>query len=274
MRGKLIVLVILVALLAAATSTYAITDGQPDGNRHPYVGLIVFDDANGPAWRCTGTLIAEDLVLTAGHCTDGAVAARVWFDSDLRNNREYPYSGRTSYDGIPIQNPAYGQGFPNTGDVGLVRLTEKIKNKDLPGFGVIAPIGYLNDFATRRGQQDTIFRAVGYGLQSVVPNLQAERLRYTAISRLGNLNNALTDGYNLQLVEEAGGGNNTGGTCFGDSGGPIFHPEDSNQIVAVVSFGLNGNCVGVGFHYRVETQAAYDFIMPELQSNGPGRGRQ
>ena len=51
----------------------AITNGQPDGNNHPYVGLLVFDDAPGhPAWRCSGSLIAPTVVLTAAHCTVAA----------------------------------------------------------------------------------------------------------------------------------------------------------------------------------------------------------
>lgn len=267
MRKILIVaafLAIVVGLASLAAPVSAVTGGERDGNGHPYVGLVVFDDANGPAWRCSGTLLSPTLFLTAGHCTDGAVAARVWFDDDLTANAEYPFSGATSYDGVPIQNPAYGQGFPNTGDVGLVQLTEAVPASVVSQYGVLAPIGYLDDFATQRGQKDTMFRAVGYGLQQVVPSLSAERVRYTSVSRLSNLRNALTDGYNIQLTEDAGGGNNTGGTCFGDSGGPIFHPEGSNQVVAVVSFGLNQNCVGVGYHYRVDTTAARSFLNPYL----------
>ena len=38
--------------------SYAITNGTPDGNNHPYVGLVVFDIATTtgpvPAWRCSG----------------------------------------------------------------------------------------------------------------------------------------------------------------------------------------------------------------------------
>jgi len=31
----------------------AILHGQPDAGRHPYVGLLVMDDEEGPAWRCS-----------------------------------------------------------------------------------------------------------------------------------------------------------------------------------------------------------------------------
>lgn len=51
----------------------------------------------------------------------------------------------------------------------------------------------------------------------------------------------------------------SGGTCFGDSGGPIFL-GDTNIIVAVNSFVLNANCKGSGFGYRVDTATAREFL--------------
>ena len=43
-------------VLGSSTAALAITNGTPDGNNHPYVGLLVFDDADGPAWRCSGAV--------------------------------------------------------------------------------------------------------------------------------------------------------------------------------------------------------------------------
>ena len=74
-------LFVVVLLLALAVPAGAITDGQPDGNGHPFVGLMVAKDANGsPLWRCSGTLISPTVFLTAGHCVESpAVRATVWF---------------------------------------------------------------------------------------------------------------------------------------------------------------------------------------------------
>src|SRR5687768_8255195 len=98
MRKPALVLVLVAALLlATAGLAAAVTNGEPDNGRHPYVGLLVFDTEDGPAWRCSGTLLSPTVVLTAGHCTDGAVAARLWLDESVQTNPEYPFGGATSY---------------------------------------------------------------------------------------------------------------------------------------------------------------------------------
>lgn len=76
-RRFLIVAAVLLGLAVASVGiAYAITNGRPDGNAHPYVGLAVFDawvlDEEGnpviaPAWRCSGTLLSPTVFLTAGH---------------------------------------------------------------------------------------------------------------------------------------------------------------------------------------------------------------
>ena len=44
---------------------------------------------------------------------------------------------------------------------------------------------------------------------------------------------------------------NTGGTCFGDSGGPIF-VDNTNTLVAAVSFGTSTTCSGTSGAYRID----------------------
>jgi len=66
MRKKLFaVFAVLVITLTAVVPAGAITGGQPDGNMHPYSGLILVPEFG----FCSGTLIAPTVVLTAGHCT-------------------------------------------------------------------------------------------------------------------------------------------------------------------------------------------------------------
>ena len=75
---------------------------------------------------------------------------------------------------------------------------------------------------------------------------------------LVNLNSAQTDGFNLQTQ---GKGNGRGGTCSGDSGGPVFlGGSKTNLVVAVTSFGLNSLCRGADFGYRVDRQEVLDWI--------------
>jgi len=70
----------------------------------------------------------------------------------------------------------------------------------------------------------------------------------------------LTGDYSLLLSNN----HSTGGTCFGDSGGPNFL-EDSNVVAGVTSFGLNGNCAGTGGVFRMDREDVLDFVSPFLQ---------
>jgi secreted trypsin-like serine protease len=248
----------LLAALAAAlcfvglsTPADAITNGQPDNGAHPYVGLVVFYDAAGtPTHRCSGTMISRRTLLTAGHCTAGTASAQVWFNEHVTLETGYPTEG--GYTGVPYTYPGLTFTLPDTGDVGVVVL----QGNPRVGSASIAGVGTLDGLATQRGQQPVSFDVVGYGLQEVKPTELAERSRLKATVRLVNLRSALTDGFNIHHTGSAGTG---GGTCFGDSGGPIF-TAGTSTIVAVTSFGLNENCAGGGFGYRVDTAGAAAFI--------------
>ena len=234
--------------------------GEPDGTAHPYVGLVVFYDADGnPLWRCTGTLLSRTVLLTAGHCTSGTASAQVWFDPIVTTASGYPFSGGITGDTYTMDCFNDFAGFPNTCDVGIVVLDQPFKVKR--GYPTLAPVGTLDSLATKRGQQSTTFTIVGYGLQGVKPDFSELRERYRGEVSLVNLQSALTDGYNLQVTSNPGN-KTSGGLCFGDSGGAVFY---GNTIVGVNSFVLNQNCRGAGFAYRTDTQAAHDFITSFLR---------
>lgn len=254
-RRFVVALVALLALLVAPAA--AITDGAPDGNAHPHVGLVVFYDANGkPTHRCSGTLLSPTVFLTAGHCTEGTTSAQVWFDSSVPLSSGYPFSGGVT--GTPYTHPNFVFSIPETSDVGVVVLHEGV----YPGvYGVLPNLGTLDALATGRARNQTTFTVVGYGLQEVVPNFQADRERYQSSVKLVELQSALTDGSNIHVTNAPGTG---GGLCFGDSGGPAFL-NDSNVVIGVSSFVLNSYCKGAAYSYRTDIANTQNFVAPFLQ---------
>ncbi|MGE0815722.1 MAG: trypsin-like serine protease [Vicinamibacterales bacterium] len=256
-RSRLVRITLTAALtLMVSAAVMAVRFGDPDNGEHPYVGLIVFSDTSGtPQWRCTGTLIAPTVMLTAGHCTELNGPARVWFQEKAAQQTGYPFSGGIT--GRAYTYPGWQGGLylPDTGDTGVVVLDQAVS---LPFYPPLAPAGYLDDLATARGLKDVNFKVVGYGLQSVKPQLSSVRDRLKAWVQLVDLRSALTDGFNIQTTNAQGKGTGGGGTCFGDSGGAIF--TGTNHIVAVNSFVLNDNCAGASFGYRVDQAAVQSWI--------------
>jgi len=259
-------LAVMALLLAVVIPAAAITYGEPDAGAHPYVGLVGFYDASGNwLWRCSGTLIAPQVLLTAGHCTspDGSdvpARAQVWFDEQVVLNPGVGYPDFGGVMGTPIANPNYhGIYLPNTNDVGVILLDTPVTNK---GYGLLPTLSYLDKLATQRGLQDVTFTSVGYGLNEVKPRSVSLRTRFKALSHLVNLRSHLTDGYNLHTSNNGGNwakGDASGGTCFGDSGGPVFYAQ-TNIVVGVTSFGMNNNCKGADFSYRTDSDAARGFL--------------
>jgi secreted trypsin-like serine protease len=258
-----ITLIVVLLLIGSAIPVAAVTSGVPDGDEHPHVGLLVFDVEGAPAWRCSGTLLSPTVMLTAGHCTFGTDGGRVWFDPVVTGNPEYPFSGATSVEFAEIYtHPDYDDDAFFMFDVGVVILSEPVVRDT---YGVLADVGLLDQLATKRGLQDRSFTVVGYGIQSIVPEFQADLVRYRGDVQLIDVKGTagIPAGTSATFTNSPGKGKGSGGTCFGDSGGPVFH-SDSNVIAAVTSFGLNANCVGIGGAYRVDTTGDQEFILQFL----------
>ena len=117
-------------------------------------------------------------------------------------------------------------------------------------YASLAPIGALD------GRKGGSLDAVGYGLQQFKPAVIQDRIRMLATPTISSVDKKREGGF---LVATTTGANKGGGTCFGDSGGPMLLPA-TDQIAAVISFGKNGVCTGHDYSYRVDTQEARAFI--------------
>ncbi len=253
-----VVVMLLTLMLVGAAPAAAITDGELDGNGHPYVGLMVAQDAAGnPLWRCSGTLLSSKLFLTAGHCTESPAAhVEIWFAADVQSGipgNGYPFDGDVG--GTPYTHPDYDPNRFFIRDLGVVVLDKPMK---MSKYGALPRADQMDAYSTERGLQDVTFTAVGYGLQKSFPSPvpdTALRIRMVAYPKLDQINTGFTGDFSLLLSNNA----NTGGTCFGDSGGPNFIGR-SNVIGGVTSYGINGNCAGTGGVYRLDRSWNLDWL--------------
>lgn len=240
-----------------------IISGEPDAGQHPYVGLLVFDDAEGPAWRCSGSLLSATVVLTAGHCTDGAVAARIWMDENVEGNPEYPFAGETSYEGTPHTYPGFcigcGPGLPGfaQGDVGIVVLSEPVPTSIVNEYAQLPTAGLVESLGN-----NALIDLVGYGVQRQLhgggpPVWTGElvRLEATALTISGEF--VHSDEFIRLTANDA---QDKGGTCFGDSGGPDL-VGGTDVVVGVNSYVTNSNCAGVTYSMRIDLPEVLSWIL-------------
>ena len=261
MVRKLFFLSIILALLfASSTPAQAIVYGETDGNDHPFVGSMVVQLNNVLYQWCSGTLISEDVFLTASHCTEPLDDFFVRYpDAELLVTFDPTISDTsTFYTGDWYTNPAYytGRGYDDPGDVAVIVLDQAppITPASLPALGL------LDDLKAQHLLGDTLFTTVGYGtvrttnrtgFQAILDNMDRNRANQEFLS--------LTNAWITLSMNMATG---NGGTCYGDSGGPHFIHLNGSETDTVVAVTVTGDapCKATDKDYRVDTEAARDFL--------------
>ena len=242
--SRLLLVVVAAALALFAMPASAVTDGELDGNGHPGVVLLLMEVNGAPAFRCSATLLSPTVVLTAGHCTNNFpdspyTGMRVFTQSDVQagigTTNNYPFSGPNAYEADSwAAHPLYETAPFFVHDVGVVVLEGAgVPTSVIPAsaYGVLPGLNQLDGLQPRRS---TTFTSVGYGLQKSFPTAAswktvAQRTRMVARPHLIQINGGIVGDFSLLLSNNA----NTGGTCFGDSGGPNF--LGTSNVVAGVT---------------------------------------
>ena len=258
-------LLLFAGIAVTAQPASAIVDGQRD-EVHTNVGLVRFTTESG-RFRCSGTLISPTVVLTAGHCTGDtgdspATNVFVSFNTDLaldplapgitpqeRAARAANYITGTAH---PDPNWDGKLSISRQHDQGVVVLDAPAATK-WPGIkpAPMLPVGTLD--ANQGSLKNRTFTLVGYGVDIGAKKAQivvTERRSTTSL-----LKNVQTEVATFQI--NANNSTAEGGSCFGDSGGPVF----LGQFVAGDSSFVNSlTCNATGGYQRVDTAYSRAFL--------------
>lgn len=175
------------------------------------IQLIVVGN-NGRSWLCSGTMIFEDIALTAAHCVYGAhsitgsglngipfPATMIWYSESYK----------------PTQGPH--QGAFDDIDIGMVGFDP---HKMPKGF-INMPVGTSENL--RPGDEVLV---AGWGADSPSQLQGAGTLRYTSVKIAGN--DASEKKYYLAQKGQ--------GATLGDSGGPVLSKKQGQwQVVGILT---------------------------------------
>ena len=259
-KGLTVVLLAVASLVLSVGPASAITFGQPDGNQHPNVGALLADwdpDSPGPDILCSGTLIAPKVFLTAAHCTaflEAEGISQVWvtfapaYDEDST-------SLAGLFAGSYVTHPEFGSGgASDTHDIAVVLLEQA------PGItpAQLPTAGLLDQLKATHELDDLTFTAVGYGTVREDKTGGPHSLFFDGVRRY-----ALQSALNLEkawLLLSMNPSTGSGGTCYGDSGGPHFLGGVQSNLIVSITITGDVWCRATDKTYRIDTPAARAFL--------------
>ncbi|MGZ3697191.1 MAG: S1 family peptidase [Bdellovibrionota bacterium] len=228
---RLLTVVLVLYSSKFAFSSEPIIGGREVGSDDPVaqstVGLVGML-SNGEEFICTGSIIEQDLVLTAGHCVADAAKIGILFSREMKG--QSPSVAKKL-----ILHPDYrGQGGffggKEMNDIALVQF-----DGGLPvGYSPIELIASTE--AIQRGEKVAV---AGYGVTRA--NDSSGKTAGTLRKAMVAIEDANYSDSEFTLNQMHGRG-----SCFGDSGGPVLAPGNSGmmELIGITSRGSD-DCAAV-----------------------------
>jgi hypothetical protein len=243
-----------VGALWLAAPAQAITFGKPDGNRHPNVGVFLADYRQTGVLQpfCSGTLIAPKVFLTASHCTAYLSSIGIGPSEVAVSFARHYVPGKSAIiAGTYHTNPAFPGPGSNPYDIAVITLQHAANRTpaELPSEGLL----------DRLALRDRIFTAVGYGtlrnnkccgFNGIVDNDGTRRFvtqHFLSLQKAWLL---------LSMNPSTG----SGGTCYGDSGGPHFLGGASSNLLVAITITGDAVCRATDKTYRIDTPWSRAFL--------------
>jgi secreted trypsin-like serine protease len=241
-----------------AVALRAITFGEPDNGRHPFVGSLIAEFNGETIQWCSGTLVSPTVFVTAAHCLFGTEeeGIPIWatFDEIIDADADGLIdAGVTLHTGTAVVHPLF-PGAPNDPhDVAVLVLDDPV---NMPVYGELPTVGLLDTIDKQR----TLFTTVGYGTvrndkRRSYQSFELGTRRLVAVQEALSLNKAWLE---LSMNPSTG----SGGTCYGDSGGPHFLGAGPSETTTIVSITVTGDrfCRATDKTYRLDTPSVLSFL--------------